>query len=341
VKPDRSKGTTGVIRHLAVACLTSLAALVATQSAGAQTYPDRPIKMVVPYTPGGQFDIHARLLAEKMGTTLGQPVVIENRPGAGTMLGAEAVARAKNDGYTLLFSGSNMFAILPHTYSKLPYTVGDFQTITTVSDLPMGLVVDAKKVPAGDIKEFIELVRANPGKIDFGSSGTGGAQHLLGELAKMRMGLEMNQVSFRGTPEVLAAMLGGHVPVAFDGIVAYLPSAGLASAGKGGPLRILGISSAQRLAAAPWVPTFAEAGYPDMTVSTRGGIVAPAGTPRPIINKLHDAIVTANSDAEIRRKVIEGAAVPRTSTPEEFDAMIKADSALWGEVVSKLNLKLN
>jgi tripartite-type tricarboxylate transporter receptor subunit TctC len=136
-------------------------------------------------------------------------------------------------------------------------------------------------------------------------------------------------------------MLGGHIPVAFDGIVAYLPSAGLASAGKGGPLRILGISSAQRLAAAPWVPTFAEAGYPDMTVSTRGGIVAPAGTPRPIVNKLHDAIVTANGDPEIRRKVVEGAAVPRTSTPEEFDAMIKADSALWGEVVSKLSLKLN
>ena len=189
-----------MIRHFAVACLTSLAALIGTHTAGAQTYPDRPIKMVVPYTPGGQFDIHARLLAEKMSTTLGQPVVIENRPGAGTMLGAEAVARAKNDGYTLLFSGSNMFAILPHTYSKLPYTVGDFQTITTVSDLPMGLVVDAKKVPAGDIKEFIGFVRANPGKIDFGSSGTGGAQHLLGELAKMRMGLEMTQVSFRGTP---------------------------------------------------------------------------------------------------------------------------------------------
>jgi tripartite-type tricarboxylate transporter receptor subunit TctC len=297
--------------------------------------------MVVPYTPGGQFDIHARLLAEKMGATLGQPIVIENRPGAGTMIGAEAVARASNDGYTLLFSGSNMFAILSHTMSRLPYKVSDFQTITLVSDLPMGIIVDSRKLPASDIEELIGLVRARRGNLDFGSSGTGGAQHLLGELAKMRMGIEMSQVSFRGTPEVLTALLGGHIPVAFDGIVAYLPSAGSASAGKDGPLRILGISSARRLEAAPWVPTFAEAGYPDLTVSTRGGIVAPAGTPRPIVDKLRNAIVAANEAPEIRRKIIEAAAVPRTSTPEEFDAAIKSDSALWREVVGKLNLKLN
>jgi len=305
-------------------------------AAFAQHYPERPLKIVVPYTPGGQFDIHARLLAERMKDLLGQPVLIENRPGAATMIGAEAVAKSPNDGYTLLFAGTNMFAILPQLYSKISYKVSDFQTIAVVSDLPMGLIVAYKQIPADDLASFVRYVRARPGAINFGTSGTGGLQHLIGELANLRMDLHMTQVSYRGTPEVLTALLGNQIPVTFDGTTAYLPNAG-----PGKPLRILAVSSAQRIEAASEVPTFAELGYPDMTVSTHGGLVAPAGTPRAIIDKLHDAVVAANGDPKVRAAIVQGAAVPRASTPEEFDALIKADSAIWGDIIRRLNIKLD
>jgi tripartite-type tricarboxylate transporter receptor subunit TctC len=317
--------------------LSSLCGVAAPASIGAaQTYPDHAIRMVVPYTPGGQFDIHARLLADKLKDLLGQPIVIENRPGGGTMIGAEAVAKSPNDGYTLLFAGANMFAILPQVYRKISYKVSDFQTISLVSDLPMGLMVSSRQLPVGDLKEFVSYVKARPGTINFGTSGTGGAQHLIGELANLRMGLNMTHISYRGTPEVLTGLLGDQIPVTFDGMTAYLPNAGV-----GKPLKSLGVSSPRRVEVAPDVPTFAELGYPEMTVSTHGGIVAPAGTPRPIIDKLHDAIVAANNDPQVRAAVVKGAAIPRSSTPEEFDAVIRSDSAIWGEVIRKLNISLD
>jgi tripartite-type tricarboxylate transporter receptor subunit TctC len=199
----------------------------------------------------------------------------------------------------------------------------------------MGLTVSSK-LGVNDLKSFVSHVKARPGAINFGSSGTGGLQHLIGELANLRMGLKMQQVSYRGTPEVIAALLGDQVSVTFDGMTAYLPNAG---AGK--PLKILAVSSEQRVEAAPDVPTFAELGYPEMTVSTHGGIVAPAGTPRSIIDKIRSAVVTANNDPKVRAVIVRGAAVPRTSTPEEFDALIKSDTAIWSEIVRRLNIKLD
>jgi tripartite-type tricarboxylate transporter receptor subunit TctC len=321
---------------LLLAVASSAAPRALAQTVDVRAFPDHPLKLVVPYTPGGQFDIHARMLAENMTGILGRPVVIENKPGAGTMLAAEYVAGLKNDGYTILFAGANMLAITPHLYKSIRYKVSDFQTISLISSLPMGLVINTSKIPARTLNEFIAFVKANPGKITFGTSGTGGAQHLMGELAKMRMGLNMVQVGYRGTPEVLTDLLAGDVSLTFDGIVAYLPHAG-----DGKPLRILAMSSAERVEAAPDVPTYAELGYPDMTLSTFGGLVAPAGTPMPIVDKLHDAIVKANSDPAIRRRVVDSAAIPKTSTPAEFDRLIKSDSAVWGEVVQKLNLKMD
>jgi tripartite-type tricarboxylate transporter receptor subunit TctC len=323
-------------RRISLCLLALCASWAPTSFAAAQTFPERAIRMVVPYTPGGQFDIHARLLADKLKDLLGQPVVIENRPGGGTMIGAETVAKSPNDGYTLLFAGANMFAILPQVYRKIPYKVSDFQTISLVSDLPMGLVISTKQMPVDNLKDFVGYVQARPGNINFGTSGTGGAQHLIGELANLRMGLNMTHIGYRGTPEVLTGLLGNQIPLTFDGMTAYLPNAGT-----GKPLKILGVSSAQRVDVAPDVPTFAELGYPEMTVSTHGGIVVPAGTPRAAIDKLHDAIVKANNDPQVRAAVRQGAAIPRTSTPEEFDAVIKSDSAIWGEVIRKLNISLD
>src|SRR5262245_15891574 len=324
------------LQRIAFGLAAAWAAWAPASTGAAQSFPERPIRMVVPYTPGGQFDIHARLLADKLKDLLGQPVLIENRPGGGTMIGADAVAKSPNDGYTLLFAGANMFAILPQVYRKISYKVADFQTISLVSDLPMGLTVSTKQMPVDNLKDFVSYVKARPGAVNFGTSGTGGAQHLIGELANLRMGLNMTHISYRGTPEVLTGLLGDQIPLTFDGMTAYLPNAG-----PGKPLKILGVSSAQRVEAAPDVPTFAELGFPDMTVSTRGGIVAPAGTPRAIIDKLHDAIVAANNDPQVRAAVIKGAAIPQVSTPEEFDAVIKSDSAIWGEVIRKLNISLD
>ena len=323
---------TRAFRYLCLAAC--LAGGFGSGAALAQAYPERPIKLVVPYTPGGQFDILARMVGERMGPILGRPVVVENKPGAGTMLGADYVAKSKNDGYTLLYSGANMFAIAPHVYAKVPYQRSDFQTISLVSDLPMGLVVNASVVPAKTLQEFIAYLKANPGKLNFGTSGQGGAQHLLCELVKERAGVDMTHVAYKGTAPVIQDLIAGRVPVACDGLLAYIPHA------RAGTLRILAVSSAKRMEGIPDVPTFGESGLPEATVSSWGGIVAPAGTPQPIIEKLHAAIVTAANAPEVRQRIVADAAVPHTTTPAEFDAIIAADYERWGRVVGKLGLKL-
>lgn len=310
------------------------AALSATVQA--QTWPQKTIKIIVPYTPGGLFDIHARLLADRLKALFGQPVVVENRPGAGTMIGADAVAKSTNDGYTLLLAGMNMFATVPFVYSNVPYKLSDFQTIALISDIPIALTVSTKQMPVADLSSFINYVKARPDQINFGSSGVGGMQHLFGELANLRLGLQMKNIGYRGAMEVLTALLGDQVPVAFDSMTVYR-----SNTGPDKPLKILAVSSDIRLELAPEVPTFAELGFPEMTVSARGGLLAPAGTPRAIIDKIHDAVVKANNDPIIRDAIVQAAAIPRTSTPEEFDAMIKSDIAIWRDIIQRLNIKVN
>ena len=303
-----------------------------TQAALAAPWPERPLKLVVPYTPGGQFDIVARMVADRMGALLGKPVLVENKPGGATVIGAEAVARSANDGYTLLYAGANMFAILPHLYAKLPYKRSDFQTVSLVSDLPMGLIVNSE-VPAKDLRSLAAYAKANAGKVNFGTSGEAGAQHLLCELIKDKAGIEMQHIGYKGTAQVIQDLLPGRVQVACDGLLAYIPQA------KAGRLRILGVSSAQRMEALPDVPTFAELGLPDATVASWGSIVAPAGIPAPVLEKLHAAVVAAASAPEVRARIVADAAVPHTTTPAQFDAIIQADYEKWGAVVRKLGLK--
>ena len=312
----------------------ALAAGLFSACAAAQTWPERPLKLVVPYTPGGQFDILARMVAERMGASLGKPVVVENRAGGATMIGAEYVAKSANDGYTLLYAGANMFAIVPHLYAKVPYRRADFQTVSLVSNLPMGLVINPNVIPAKDLKEFVAHVKANPGKVFFATSGSGGAQHLLCELIKDRTGIEMTHVPHKGTAQAIQDLLAGRVGVACDGLLAYIPHA------RQGTMRILGVSSAQRLPGIPEVPTFGESGVPDATVASWGGIVAPAGIPKAVLDRLHGAVVAAASAEDVRQRVIADAAVPRTTTPAEFDAIIQADYERWGGVIKKLGLKL-
>jgi tripartite-type tricarboxylate transporter receptor subunit TctC len=318
-------------RHLAAA----FAALAAAGSAFAQgnpaAWPDRPIKLVVPYTAGGQFDVVARMVAERMGQRLGQPVVVENKPGGGTVPGADFVAKSKPDGYTLFYAGANAFAIAPHLLSKIPYQRSDFQTISLVSELPMGLVVNAA-VPAKTLEEFVAYAKANPGKVNFGTSGEGGAQHLLCELVKDRTGIDMQHVGYKGTAQVLQDLLPNRVNAACDGLLAYVPHH------RAGTVRIVGVSSSQRLPALPDVPTFGERNIGDATVSAWGGIVAPAGIPPAVRQKLHEAVTAAVNSPEVRQRITNDAAVPRTTTPEEFDTLIRTDYDKWGAVIRKLNL---
>ena len=311
-------------------------ATVYASSAVAQKYPDRAVKIVVPVTAGGQFDIHARLLAERLQKTFGQPFVVENRAGGATMIAAEAVARSAKDGHTLLFAGSNTLSIVPHVYRKVSYKVSDFQPISLLSDLPMALTISQKQIPVKDFKEFVEYVKSKPDQVMYGTSVVGGVQHLVAELVNQRLGLKMTQVSYRGTPEVSVALLGDQVGVTFDAMAAYI-----SNTGPGKPLKVLAVSSEKRIEAAPDIPTFAELGYPELTASTRAGLLAPAGTPGSIIDQLHAALVAANNEPAIRDLIIKGSAIPRTSTPDEFSALIQRDGDKWSEIIGRLNLKLD
>jgi len=309
-------------------------ALGAVAPACAEQWPAHPIKLVVPYTAGGQFDIVARLLAERMGARLGQPVVVENKPGNNTLIGADYVAKARNDGYTLLYAGANMFAIAPHLYSKMPFKRSDFQTISLVSELPMGLIVNGK-LPVRTFAEFVDYVKANPGKLSFGTSGEGGAQHLLCELLQEKTGMRMNHISYKGTNQNIQDLIPGRLAASCDGLQSYFPYA------QNGELRILGVSSAQRLSGHADIPTFAELGVPDATVASWGGIVAPAGLPPAVFAALRKAVVAAASDPEVQEKIVSSAAVPRTATPAEFDRVIQADSDKWRAVIRRLGLKFD
>jgi tripartite-type tricarboxylate transporter receptor subunit TctC len=315
-----------------LSALLAGAFFLAAGAVRAEGWPERPLKLVVPYTAGGQFDVVARMVAERMSKSLGQPVIVENKPGAGTLLGGEYVAKSKPDGYTLFYAGANAFAIAPHLFAKMPFQRSDFETVSLVSELPMGLVVH-NSVPARTLQEFIAYVKANPGKVSFGSSGEVGAQQLLCELVKDRAGIDMKHIGYKGTAQVLQDLLPGRLGASCDGLLAYAPHA------KAGTVRILAVSSAQRLPALPDVPTFAELGIPDATVASWGGIMVPAGTPPAVRQKLHDAVVAAAQAPEVRKRITGDAAVPRTTTPEEFDAIIRADYDKWGGVIRKLGLE--
>lgn len=315
--------------------LAAAVASLATVGLAQAEYPDRPIKFVVPYTAGGQFDVHARLVAQKLEAELGQPVIVENKPGAGTTLGAEYVAAAKPDGYTVLMAGATLMAIAPAAYVKLNYKVDDFTSVSLLNNLPMALFVQPNAMPTKTFAEFVAYVKANPGKVNYGTTGRGVATHLLGELMKSRLGLDMVDVHYRGTAPAQQDLLGGHLPVMFDGMLAYTGHV------KSGRLAVLGISTDKRLEATPEVPTFAELGFPELSVSSWAAIVVPKGTPKPIIDKLHAATVKAIADPDVRRRMIADATVPMSSTPEELDALVKRDSAIWGDLIKKLGLKLD
>jgi tripartite-type tricarboxylate transporter receptor subunit TctC len=304
-------------------------------SVSAQSWPAKPIKYVVPFAPGGTTDILARTISEKLSIALGQPVVVENKPGAGGGVGADFTAKAAPDGYTIMGGTISTHAINASLYSNLPYDpVKDFVAITLIARVPNMLVINPD-VPAKTVAELIKLLKANPGKYTFASSGNGTSQHLSGELFKSMAGVEMQHIPYKGSPPALQDVVGGQVTMTFDNITTALP---LAKAGK---LRALAVTTARRSSAAPEVPTLAEAGLPGFEVGSWQGVFAPAGTPPDIVKRLNAEIVKIINTPEVKEKLVALGAEPVGDTPEQFSAYVKTEVVKWSDVVKKSGAKVD
>ena len=315
--------------------IVGLAFATLAAHANAQAWPSKPIKWVVPFAPGGTTDILARVVGEKLAIALGQPVIIENKPGAGGGLGAEFTAKAAPDGYTIMGGTISTHAINASLYAKLPYDpIRDFVAITLIARVPNMLVINPS-VPAGNVKELIVLLKANPGKYSFASSGNGTSQHLSGELFKTMAGVDMQHIPYKGSPPALQDVMGGQVTMTFDNITTAWPLA------KGGKLRALAVTTAARSPIAPDVPTLAESGLPGFEVGSWQGVFAPAGTPPEIVKRLNTEIVKILKLPDVSEKLVELGAEPVGNTAEEFTALVKAEVVKWADVVKKSGAKVD
>ena len=307
-----------------------LLALSAVQAQ--QPYPSRPVRLVVPSAPGGGTDITARIMAPKLGEYLGQQVVVENRAGAGTMIGGEVVARAAPDGYTLLM-GISTLAINPAMYRKVPYdALKDFAPITQAVSLP-NILVTHPSLPVRTVKDLVAFAKTRPGQIQFASAGVGTNPHLAAELFLSMAGLKMLHVPYKGSGAGVIDVIAGHVPVMTPSILTGLPHA------KAGRLRALGVTSARRAGGAPEIPTIAEAGVPGYEAVQWFGILAPAGTPRAVIERVHREAVRVLQNAEVKQRLQADGADPVASTPEEFAAFLRAETVKWAKVVKAVGIQ--
>jgi tripartite-type tricarboxylate transporter receptor subunit TctC len=324
-------------RSILIACLVAcVATSAATRDASATDYPTRPIKLVVPYPPGGPTDILARVIADFLGKDLKQATVIENRPGAQGSIGAEFVARADPDGYTLLVPAGSMIVLNPLLYKKLSYDPArDFRMLALVTDFPVLMEVHPS-VPAKTIAEFVAYARQNPGKLNFGSAGTGGTIHLAGEMFKRMAGIEMTHVPYKGAAPALTDLLAGNIQVMFDSVSTGLPPV------RSGMLRPLGVSSAERFRELPDVPTIAESGYPDYLVSVWYGVVAPANLREDVAQKLTDSLNRAMNDEAFRATLEKiGYTVFQPRSAAEVKQFIDADRERWSAVIKAQNISLD
>lgn len=303
-----------------------LLALFAGAAAAQGNYPAKPIRLIVGYTPGGATDIVARLLATKLQEALGQTVIVENKPGAGSNIASELVAKSAPDGYTLLV-GSIANATNMVVYKNLGYdTLRDFAPVTQLMSAPSVLAVHPS-FPAKNLQELIALAKRDPGKYAFASSGSGGSPHLAGEMLKLRAGIDLIHVPYKGAAPALSDLLGGQVQMAFQTALSAVPHL------QSGQLRAVAVAANKRLAQLPNVPTMAEAGLPDFEVSSWNGLFAPAKTPPEIVARLHAEAVKALTTPDLREKLNAQGAEAVGSTPEEFRAYIRAEIEKWGKVV--------
>ena len=314
-------------------CILCLAALGATQAL-AQPFPAKPIRLVVPFPPGGPTDILGRAIGAKLAESLGQPVIIDNRGGAGGGIGADNVAKSPPDGYSLLLGTTGTHTINPNLYSKLPYDpIRDFVPISLVVKYLNILVVNPN-VPARNVAELIALAKQKPGEITFGSAGNGSSNHLTGEMLATLTGVKMQHVPYKGSGPALADVIAGQISFMFDQYSTVGPNI------KAGKLRAIGIATRQRHPLLPDVPTIAET-IPGFEVSPWYGLFAPAGTPRDVVNRLNAELTKVMKLPDIHERMTTLGWDPVTNTPEEFSAQIKSELALWADVVKKSGARID
>ena len=320
------------LRHGSAAAAAMLLAACGAADA-AQPYPNRPIRIVVAYTPAGTTDILARIIGQKMNEAWGQPVIVDNRPGANGNIGTEYAAKTQPDGHTFLMTTAGPHGINPSLYRKLGYdAVKDFAAVSLVALVPNILVVN-NSVPVKDVKGLIAYAKANPGKLSYGSPGAGSTAHLSMELFKSMTGTNLVHVPYKGSAGVLTDVMGGQIATTMDNLPPYLPQV------KAGKIRALAVTPTKRSPALPDVPTVAEAGVPGYVSSAWFGLVAPAATPKDVISKLSTETARILQLPDVKARLADQGAEPIGSTPEQFSAHIKAEITKWAKVIREANVE--
>ncbi len=306
--------------------------LIASGIAQSQQYPSRPIRFIVPFPPGGGVDIVARAVGEKLAPRLGQPVVIDNKPGAGTTIGTAAAAQSAPDGYTLLVSGIGSQAIVHHMHPKRSFDMQrDFVPVARIADGTIAFVVPQSS-PAKSVQDFVALAKANPGKFTFASSGVGGLIHLTGEMFKQAAAIDLTHVPYKGTTQILPDILDARVDLALDSLPAYLPHI------QSGKVRVFAVASRSRSSLLPELPTMAEAGVPGVVSATDYALFAPAGTRRDIVMRLYRETAAVLEMAEVRAKLATQGIEVRGGTPEALQAELADEMVKWGRVIKQANI---
>ena len=313
----------------------ALAAVLPTVAL-AQAYPTKPVRLIVPFAPGGTTDIVARVVGDRLGRELGQPVIIENRAGGGGTIGADAVAKAAADGYTLGMATVSTMATNPATNPKMPYdSVKDLTPILNLVNVPNVMTVNPTKIPVKSMKEAIELFKKNPGKFSYASSGSGGISHLDGEAFKVMTGTFIVHIPYRGSGPALNDTIAGQVDAQFDNLPSSLPHI------RAGKLRALAVMADKRVESLPDVPTFAEVGLKAVNNMAWYGLVGPANLPREVVQKVQAAAARTLADADVRKRLADGGSFVDGGTPEQFAQLIQRELALRRDIVKKQNIKLD
>jgi tripartite-type tricarboxylate transporter receptor subunit TctC len=313
----------------------ALLLLLFAGAALAQPYPTRPVKLIVPFPPGGNTDIVGRLLAQKLSDSFGQQVYVENRGGGGGTIGAEAAAKSPNDGYTLFFSTTGTLASAPSLQPGLRYDpIKDFAPISTLANAPVVVIV-AASLPPKNLRELIQLAKAQPGALKFGSAGTGHFVHIAGEMFKVSAGVDLLHVPYKGVAQALTDLLGGRIDAMFDAFAQYEPHL------QSGKLRALAVANPTRLSRLPDVPTTAEAGMPDYVLASWFGLAAPAGTPREVIERVNAEARKALAGADVREALAKLGLEPGGNSPQEYAAMIADELTRWRRAVKAAAIKID
>ncbi|MDE1568504.1 Bug family tripartite tricarboxylate transporter substrate binding protein [Aquabacter sp. P-9] len=324
------------LRALAASFMIAAGSLASTGAFAQADYPNRPIRMVVPFAPGGTTDIFARILADHMGTILGQQVIVDNKPGAGGNTGAAGVARADPDGYTILMGTVGTQAINPFLYTKMPYDAEkDFLPVAFAAGVPNVLEVNPKNVKATTVKELIAEAKAAKQPMTMASSGNGTSIHLSGEMFQQMTGVKFIHVPYKGSGPMVNDLVGGQVDLSFDNLPSSIAQI------RAGNLRPIAVTSAERSAALPDVPTIAESGVPGFDASSWFAIFAPAGTPKAIVDKLNAAANKSLGEAAVKQRYAEVGAQMNVMTPDQLGAFVKAEQAKWSKVVKESGAKLD